>query len=459
FTAKNSGLIYNGESGGINEAFSDITGEVAEYYVTGTTDWLHGSDLRKGDRATRYMATPEQNNRAIGHAKYYFDGVEKHSSSGIFNRAFYLLATTPGWDPRKAYDLFVAANQHYWIESSTFVQGACGVINAALDVKDTFDGSAEGSLKDSLEGKGRSIFDVDRAFIKVGVVCNNYPVTDSDGDGLPDFWESRYALDPANAQDGTLDSDNDGLTNIEEYQSGTIPNNADSDGDNLSDSDELNTHGTNPLLADTDADKLPDNWEVAHGFNPLVANDVAIDSDNDSYSDWIEFKAGSDPKDINDSPVQIARHFESFEGSDLPAGWHIPADNNLGWQIDNEAALRGKQSLKALGQNRNQASIIEWSGYFVAGELSFDVTQTLEHPEPVALYIDDALYSYVNSTPAQWRSVHINLDKGFHTIGFRTYKSSASQQIRIDNIRYFQTAADTDNDGMYDRWEFGHGLN
>ena len=54
---------------------------------------------------------------------------------------------------------------------------------------------------------------------------------DSDGDGLPDWWELEHGLDPHNADtgdtgvsDGYKDSDNDGWTNLEEYQHGTNPN-------------------------------------------------------------------------------------------------------------------------------------------------------------------------------------------------------------------------------------------
>ena len=46
----------------------------------------------------------------------------------------------------------------------------------------------------------------------------------------------------------------------------------DTDGDNLSDSEELNTHKTKPLILDTDGDGATDGWEVANGFNPLVIN-------------------------------------------------------------------------------------------------------------------------------------------------------------------------------------------
>ena len=40
---------------------------------------------------------------------------------------------------------------------------------------------------------------------------------DSDGDGMPDAWETRYGLDPRDASNASTDKDNDGYTNIEEY--------------------------------------------------------------------------------------------------------------------------------------------------------------------------------------------------------------------------------------------------
>ncbi len=49
-------------------------------------------------------------------------------------------------------------------------------------------------------------------------------LVDSDGDGLPDAWEKLLNLDAANATDATLDSDGDGVTNIQEFESGTRAN-------------------------------------------------------------------------------------------------------------------------------------------------------------------------------------------------------------------------------------------
>jgi len=48
-------------------------------------------------------------------------------------------------------------------------------------------------------------------------------VLDADGDGLPDEWEKKYGLNPGDASDANADKDNDGFTNLEEFQAKTDP--------------------------------------------------------------------------------------------------------------------------------------------------------------------------------------------------------------------------------------------
>jgi hypothetical protein len=50
------------------------------------------------------------------------------------------------------------------------------------------------------------------------------PLTDTDGDGLPDEWERRFGLSPENPDDALQDADGDGMTNLQEYLAGTNPN-------------------------------------------------------------------------------------------------------------------------------------------------------------------------------------------------------------------------------------------
>ncbi|MBT3349150.1 hypothetical protein HN954_04165 [bacterium] len=72
---------------------------------------------------------------------------------------------------------------------------------------------------------------------------------DSDEDGISDWWENYYELDPEDPADAALDLDSDGLTNLQEFQLATDPTQADTDGDTISDGTEVNTDGTNPRSA------------------------------------------------------------------------------------------------------------------------------------------------------------------------------------------------------------------
>ena len=136
----------------MNEAFSDMAGEASENFMKGTNDWKVGYDIFKGNGALRYMDDPTKDGKSIGHASDYYNGMDVHYSSGVFNKAFYFLSTTSGWTVKKAFEVMVVANQMYWTASSTYKQGACGVEKAAAD-------------------KGYNVDDVKAAFLKVGVSC------------------------------------------------------------------------------------------------------------------------------------------------------------------------------------------------------------------------------------------------------------------------------------------------
>ena len=133
FTEQNSGLIYRDQSGGMNEAFSDISGATAEAYMK-EADWLDGQGLMKHEDAMRYFEDPSLDGHSVGSMDEYCPGINIHHSSGLYNRAFYLLSNTPGWNLRKSFQSFAVANQMYWTRDSTFNTGACGVIQAAEDL-------------------------------------------------------------------------------------------------------------------------------------------------------------------------------------------------------------------------------------------------------------------------------------------------------------------------------------
>ena len=158
FTEQNSGLVYSGMSGGMNEAFSDMAGEAAEYFMKGTNDWKVGYEIFKGTGALRYMDDPTKDGRSIDNASKYTSGLDVHYSSGVYNKAFYLLATKAGWNTRKAFEVFADANRLYWTANSTFNAGACGVEKAATS-------------------RGYTTADVTAAFSAVGVSCSGTGTT------------------------------------------------------------------------------------------------------------------------------------------------------------------------------------------------------------------------------------------------------------------------------------------
>lgn len=143
FTQQNSALVYSGQSGGLNESFSDMAAMAAEFFTTGTNTWEIGHEVfQSANRALRYMITPSTdcfggtpgNNCSIDNANQYFDGLDAHLSSGVFNRAFYLIATSPTWTTRKAFDIMVRANRFHWISTTTWSQAACGVITSTIEL-------------------------------------------------------------------------------------------------------------------------------------------------------------------------------------------------------------------------------------------------------------------------------------------------------------------------------------
>jgi len=124
---------------------------------------------------------------------------------------------------------------------------------------------------------------------------------DSDGDGLPDEFELAHTDPPsATGLNPGDDLDNDGLTNLQEYQLGTNPLLADTDGDGLNDGDEVAGAGsrppTDPLNPDTDGDGLSDLAESNTGVWVSAADPgtdpTNPDTDGDGLSDGVETNTG-----------------------------------------------------------------------------------------------------------------------------------------------------------------------
>ncbi|MCM1316440.1 MAG: hypothetical protein NC244_13840, partial [Alistipes senegalensis] len=131
--------------------------------------------------------------------------------------------------------------------------------------------SEEGYSVDFLDSDGDGIPDVSE--ITFGTNINE---PDTDNDGLTDYQEvyitgtdpTVYDSVTSGILDADADSDEDGLSNIYEIETGTDPLLKDTDNDSISDYDEIYVYGTDPLNPDSDNDGLEDGDELPIGLNP-----------------------------------------------------------------------------------------------------------------------------------------------------------------------------------------------
>jgi len=159
---------------------------------------------------------------------------------------------------------------------------------------------------------------------------------DSDGDGLSDGDEVlKYHTNPL-----MKDSDGDGLSDYDEVMTyHTDPNKMDTDGDGLSDGDEIMKYKTDPLKVDTDGDGLSDGDEILkYHTDPLK-----VDSDGDGLSDGDEvLKYHTDPlkKDTDggsvDDGTEVARGTNPLDASD-----DMPKKEELKAEVGKAIVLEG----------------------------------------------------------------------------------------------------------------------
>jgi Zn-dependent metalloprotease len=100
-TEFSSGLIYQGESGALNESFSDIFGALVEFFIEGSNgDWLVGEDFALSAPPFRSMEDPNSRNDPDTYSGNFWaptgpndpDNGGVHTNSGVQNYFFYLLS-------------------------------------------------------------------------------------------------------------------------------------------------------------------------------------------------------------------------------------------------------------------------------------------------------------------------------------------------------------------------------
>ncbi len=249
--------------------------------------------------------------------------------------------------------------------------------------------------------------------------------SDSDEDGMDDWWEDLYGLDRLDATDAALNADTDELTNLQEFQNSTDPTNDDSDNDGLSDSDEVNLYLSNPINSDSDNDGMPDGWEVTHNFDLLNDNDALLDADDDGITNLEEYSEVTDPNDATSTPDVIETLTFSFEDAVIPDNWVIDQTLDSGWGISGVESSDGDYSIFSSGE-----SAISFDGFFNGNILDFDLKGNCQYNSSLSLYLDGEFVSRTDYNQS-WKSSNIVIPRGRHRVTFKV----SSCGIYLDNIR------------------------
>ncbi|HEY5753500.1 MAG TPA: LamG-like jellyroll fold domain-containing protein [Chthoniobacterales bacterium] len=185
---------------------------------------------------------------------------------------------------------------------------------------------------------------------------------DSDGDHLSDLDEvSVHHTSPR-----LKDADGDDLDDDREIHFGTNPTNADTDNDGLWDGEEVDVFGTDPKEPDTDGDGLPDGWEVEHGFDPNDDSDALANADDDLYTNLEEYENGTNPNfdertdlDLDTDGDGLSDYLETIYYGTDPNNAHTydPNLNDFDWVMRGTPPTAMTQRLYRLDLNAPGGSV------------------------------------------------------------------------------------------------------
>ncbi|MGW3268400.1 M4 family metallopeptidase [Streptomyces sp. NPDC001056] len=166
-TSNTAGLNYSGESGGLNEATSDIFGTGVEFYANNssdTGDYLIGEKININGDGTplRYMDKPSKDGGSADYWSSSVGNLDVHYSSGVANHFFYLLSegsgsktingvsynsptyngsTVTGIGRAKALQIWYKALTTYFTSTTNYKSARTGTLSAAAALYGS--GSAE----------------------------------------------------------------------------------------------------------------------------------------------------------------------------------------------------------------------------------------------------------------------------------------------------------------------------
>ena len=275
---------------------------------------------------------------------------------------------------------------------------------------------------------------------------------DTDGDGLPDWWEIVHGLDP-NDDSGVNgaygDDDDDGLDNWAEYLAHTDPFRYDTDGDGYSDyysrpDGQSLTYGE---LYD-DGDGMDNVWEIANGLDPN-RYDATDDADGDGWTNLEEYMAGTNPMRADRFPEPSldvtfwysGRNGYRADGAPAPAFVRSYAEKTagkkMGGQYDGTYTSRANE-IGQFTRQRNKIIIgdteieFDWVAKMVNSDISSDAIVTIRVE-------NDTVTCNVSPSPADPRFGIVYQNEGTHDLVVMDYDSG----IMYGQTGYYYTTVGT----------------
>ncbi len=306
----------------------------------------------------------------------------------------------------------IPLTEPYYLPYLQIAQNLSPYVNAGVNLKNNFILTAEEAKNPEADlNRGEFIKLADRV-----LSAYDCSLIDTDGDGMPDFWEKQHDLNHLDAGDADDDPDKDRLKNLDEYKFGTDPwlgdtdkggvwdgvevldrhtnpldpsdDYLDTDGDGLSDADEINKYQTKPGEKDTDGGGVTDGDEVLkNGTNPLSAFDdrdtdgdglgdkeetdlyktdpLNPDTDEGGIKDGVEVKRGTDPLNPEDDLIDPRK--------DLGEGVYVIPEPCASCPcpsaIDHTADLIPGDRIIGVISNNNNSSIFSQSNLIEIAEI------------------------------------------------------------------------------------------
>ena len=334
-----------------------------------------------------------------------------------------------------------------------------------------------------LDSDGDGISDYDELY----VYGTNPYLADTDGDGMPDAWEIAHGLNPR-VNDANDDADLDGLTNLEEYLAGTDPQARYTNGATVSDYERIKgerrrfaTYDSNDRLigvqytngvafafiydgnsnlvrqtledADADHDGLPDVWEVAYGLSTSsgTGDDGPWgDPDHDGWTNYQEWKAGTNPRDPNSHPHLLTTPAALLRQTPTLARL-LPAASTLGalptlnvklWDGEGNSAKVFVQYFDPVTQQWKDATVTKLDGSLYSGTVG------------------------VSAAPAG--ASHTLVWNAYADLGY-SFSGNATLRVRADDVAStgqwsepfvasVNMSRDSNGDGVPDNWAMFYGL-